>query len=231
MPTLPVWKMRGTCPHHGMSGQGLDVSCSSLCPSTGTNLGPWWDGDLEGGHPPSLVPSPPGHPPMPLKWDAGWIFIINPNSRSKLKHKLVSAVKRWDWPFFSFQISTSVTVLGPERVMLVVKNLPVNARDTSSIPGLGRSPGGGHRNSLQCSCLENLHGQRSLAGYSPYGSQRVGHDWSDLARLARKSKIWTDISHFLVMLVGGPLSASFQPRKSEQTHSSGFVGPVYPVVF
>ena len=51
MPTLPVWKMRGTCPHHGMSGQGLDVSCSSLCPSTGTNLGPWWDGDLEGGAP------------------------------------------------------------------------------------------------------------------------------------------------------------------------------------
>ena len=34
------------------------------------------------------------------------------------------------------------------------------------IPGLGRSPGGGHGNPLQFSCLENPHGQRSLVGYS-----------------------------------------------------------------
>ena len=32
-----------------------------------------------------------------------------------------------------------------------------------------RSPGGGHGNSLQYSCLENPHGQGSLAGYSPWG--------------------------------------------------------------
>ena len=37
------------------------------------------------------------------------------------------------------------------------------------IPGLGRSPGGGHGNPLQNSCLENPHGQRSLAGYIPWG--------------------------------------------------------------
>ena len=37
------------------------------------------------------------------------------------------------------------------------------------IPGLGRSPGGRHGNSLQYSCLENLHGWRSLAGYGPWG--------------------------------------------------------------
>ena len=30
------------------------------------------------------------------------------------------------------------------------------------------SPGGGHGNPLQYSCLENLHGQRSLEGYSPW---------------------------------------------------------------
>ena len=35
------------------------------------------------------------------------------------------------------------------------------------IPGLGRSPGGGHGDPLQYSCLENPHGQRSLTGYSP----------------------------------------------------------------
>ena len=44
------------------------------------------------------------------------------------------------------------------QVALVVKNLPANAgdiRDTGLIPGLGRSPGGGHGNPLQYSCLEN----------------------------------------------------------------------------
>ena len=54
----------------------------------------------------------------------------------------------------------------------MVKNLPTNAgdiRDVSLIPGLERSPGGGHGNPLQYSGLENLHGQRSLAGYSPRG--------------------------------------------------------------
>ena len=41
--------------------------------------------------------------------------------------------------------------------------------DLDSIPGLGRSPGEGPGNSLQYSCLENPRGQRSLAGYSPWG--------------------------------------------------------------
>ena len=42
--------------------------------------------------------------------------------------------------------------------MLVVKNPPANSediRDAGSIPGLGRSPGGGHGNPLQYSFLEN----------------------------------------------------------------------------
>ena len=46
----------------------------------------------------------------------------------------------------------------------------------SLISELGRSPGEGYGNSLQYSCLENPHGQRSLAGCSPLGSQRVQHD-------------------------------------------------------
>jgi len=41
--------------------------------------------------------------------------------------------------------------------------------DLGLIPGLGRSPGGGHGNPLQYSCLENSYGQRSLVGYSPRG--------------------------------------------------------------
>ena len=40
------------------------------------------------------------------------------------------------------------------------------AGDGSLVPMYGRSPGGGHGNPLQYFCLENPHGQRSLAGYS-----------------------------------------------------------------
>ena len=36
-----------------------------------------------------------------------------------------------------------------------VENLPVNARDMSSIPGSENSPGGGQGNVCQCSCLKN----------------------------------------------------------------------------
>ena len=55
-------------------------------------------------------------------------------------------------------------------------NPPVNAGDEGLIPVLGRSPGEANGNPLQYSCLENPHGQRSLAGYSPRGRKRVGHE-------------------------------------------------------
>ena len=51
---------------------------------------------------------------------------------------------------------------GVSQVVLVVKNLPANtgdARDEGSIPGLGRSPGGGNGTPLQYSCLENSMGR------------------------------------------------------------------------
>ena len=38
-------------------------------------------------------------------------------------------------------------------------------RDSGSVPGFGRSPGGGHGNLLHYSCLEKPHGQRSVLGY------------------------------------------------------------------
>ena len=50
-----------------------------------------------------------------------------------------------------------------------VKNLPAMQEDLGLIPELGRSPGGGHGNPLQYSCLENPHGQRSRVGYSLRG--------------------------------------------------------------
>ena len=54
----------------------------------------------------------------------------------------------------------------------MVKNLPASAgdiRDMGLIPGSGRSPGGGHGNPLQYSCLEDRMDRGSLEGYSPWG--------------------------------------------------------------
>ena len=51
----------------------------------------------------------------------------------------------------------------------VSKESACNAGDLGLIPGSGRSPGGEHGNLLQYSCLGNPHGQRSLAGCSPWG--------------------------------------------------------------
>ena len=72
--------------------------------------------------------------------------------------------------------------LGASQVALAAKSLPTNARDIrdegSTLPGLRRSPGGGHGNPFQYSCLQNPHGQRSLEGYSP-----LGHKESDITEV------------------------------------------------
>ena len=58
----------------------------------------------------------------------------------------------------------------------MVKNPPASA-DAGSVPGSGSSPGEGNGNPLQHSCQHPYPaGQRSLAGYSPWGRKRVGHD-------------------------------------------------------
>ena len=53
------------------------------------------------------------------------------------------------------------------------KESTCNAGDPGLIPGSGRSPGGGRGNTLQYSCLENPHGQRSLAGYSSWDCKEL----------------------------------------------------------
>ena len=66
---------------------------------------------------------------------------------------------------------------------LVVKNPLANAgniRDVSLIPGSGRSPGGGHSNPFQYSCLEN--------------SMDRGLWWSTVHRVAKKSDM-TEHAH------------------------------------
>ena len=61
----------------------------------------------------------------------------------------------------------------------VVKNLPANAGDTCSIPGLEGSPGGGKGNPLQYSCLENPMGR--------------GAWWATVHR-ATESQTWLSIA-------------------------------------
>ena len=51
---------------------------------------------------------------------------------------------------------TTITIVDLiSLVARLVMNLPVNAADAGSFTGSGRSPGGGHGNALQYSCLEN----------------------------------------------------------------------------
>ena len=62
---------------------------------------------------------------------------------------------------------------------LVLKNLTANAgdvRDVGSIPGSGRSPGGGH--GIPVFLPGESHGQRSLVGYSPWH-----HEESDMTEV------------------------------------------------
>ena len=61
------------------------------------------------------------------------------------------------------------------------KEFACNVGDLCSITGLGRSLREEHGNPLQYSCLENPHGQRCLAGYSPRGSE----EWDMTERLSR----------------------------------------------
>ena len=65
-------------------------------------------------------------------------------------------------------------------LLLVVKNLPANAGDMSSIPGSGRSTGEGNGNPLQCSCLEKPMDRRA---------------WWVIIHGFTKS--WTQLSNFL----------------------------------
>ena len=71
--------------------------------------------------------------------------------------------------------------------------------DLGWIPGLGRCPGVGHGNPLQYSCLENPHGQRSLAGCSPWG-----HKESDtterliIAYIMCKALFQALLTHFIL---------------------------------
>ena len=64
----------------------------------------------------------------------------------------------------------------------MVKNLPANAEDTGSIPGLGRSPGEGNGTPLQYSCRENST-DRGAWQATVHGVSKSQTQLSDSARM------------------------------------------------
>ena len=83
----------------------------------------------------------------------------------------------------------------------MVKSPPAKSGDVGSIPLWGRSSRGGHGCPLQYSCLENPHGQKSLAGYV----HGVSKSQTQLNNSNNKSKPYT-----LGKLRMGTLTLAFQ---------------------
>ena len=87
------------------------------------------------------------------------------------------------------------------QVALVVKNSPANAggvRDVPSIPGSGRSPGGGHSNPLQYSFLENLMDRGAWRAIV----HRVAKSWMRLKQLSTQRWELSLLQEHLACLAG-----------------------------
>ena len=86
----------------------------------------------------------------------------------------------------------------------VDKEIACNVGDLGSVPGLGRSPGGGHGNPLQHSHLENPHGDRSLAGYSSWGNKE-----SDIAHIAELNSTISQLDIMNIYRLHNPTVADY----------------------
>ena len=120
---------------------------------------------VQGCHRPHLL-SPRMQPPplsisgtrvghlLPFKMNLHWQLIITRSSYFTLWFTLADVHSVG----FDKCIMACLHHIRTSQVVLVVKNPPAHAGDvgvTGSIPGLGRSSGGGHGKSGQYSCLEN----------------------------------------------------------------------------
>ena len=94
---------------------------------------------------------------------------------------------------------------GSSQVVLVLKNPPANIgdiRDVGSTPGLGRSPGGGHGNPLQYSCLEN---PMDIGDWKATVF-RVAKRWTRLKRLSMHTCTEMEVPLFDALLFRGVFS-------------------------
>ena len=74
-----------------------------------------------------------------------------------------------------FKMLIYLWLIWPLKSLRQVKNLPAVQETRVWFPGLGRSPGEGNGNRLQCPCLENLM-DRGVWWAAVH--ERVGHDWA-----------------------------------------------------
>ena len=101
---------------------------------------------------------------------------------------LENSMDRGAWWATIYGVTKSQTLLRDFHFHLILelwwwlsgKESACKAGEAGSIPGSGRSPGGRHGDPLHYSCLENPHGQRSLAGYGPWGCR----EWDTTERLS-----------------------------------------------
>ena len=129
---------------------------------------------------------------------------------------------------------------GASYVALVVRNPPANVgdiRDAGSITGLARSPGGGHGNSLQYSCLKNPIDRGAWRATVHRVTHGAGHDWSDLVPMHEYDVQCWKINFYIVFDWLNKLYPSVCPlarrifgdraheRKGSQGTSSAFLPP------
>ena len=89
------------------------------------------------------------------RWWTGRPGVLQSMGSQRVRHDWVTELN-YTWNYIYTCVATRIqfqnTAFPGDSV---VKNLPINAGDLGTIPGSGRSPGGGHGNPLQYCCLEN----------------------------------------------------------------------------
>ena len=105
-----------------------------------------------------------------------WIFTF---------HLLIQTCLYYLWKSRPAFWATIYEIIVVSSVAPVVKHpQPTQeAKKWSSTPGLRRSSGGGHGGPLLYSCLDGFPWTEEPGGLHSIGSQKVRHDWSNLARI------------------------------------------------
>ena len=98
-------------------------------------------------------------------------------------------------------LSLGSCIFRASQVVLVVKNPFAKAGDTRDMglfPGLGRSPGGGHGNLLQYSCLENPIDRGASGGLQSMG---VTQSWTQLKQLSMHTPASLNFTFLYLLLI------------------------------
>ena len=132
---------------------------------------------------------------MKRNYGCEFISIIKEKWReSKMKEE---RIHRATYHMRNFEYKCNTKLAWASQAAPVVKNTPAEAGDlraTGSIPGSGRSLGGGHGNPLQYSCLGSLM-NRGAWKAMVHSAAKFGHDWSDLVR-----RHWRSIALFSIYM-------------------------------